>query len=101
MRALKPWLEAQDIRRLRLFGSRARDEARPDSDVDLLVEFDHPPGFMRLAGIELAIEDRLGVTVDLGLAEALRPRIAAGVVVDAIEDCPQLAAALAARGVTA
>lgn len=85
LRALKPWLEAQGIRRLRLFGSRARDEARPDSDVDLLVEFDHPPGFMRLAGIELAIEDRLGVRVDLGLAEALRPRIAAGVVADAID----------------
>ena len=48
LRELKPWLEEQGIVNLRLFGSYARDEAGPDSDVDLLVEFipgEAPSGF--------------------------------------------------------
>lgn len=37
LRALKPWLQERGIARVRLFGSYARDEAGPDSDIDLLV----------------------------------------------------------------
>lgn len=44
LRELKPWLEAQGIVDVRLFGSYARDEAGPDSDVDLLVETARPMG---------------------------------------------------------
>ena len=39
LRELKPWLEEQGVVDLRLFGSFARDEAKPDSDVDLLCRF--------------------------------------------------------------
>ncbi|MFN9251050.1 MAG: nucleotidyltransferase family protein [Brevundimonas sp.] len=42
LRELKPWLEEQGIVNLRLFGSYARDEAGPDSDVDLLVDLSRP-----------------------------------------------------------
>ncbi|HEV7229441.1 nucleotidyltransferase family protein [Brevundimonas sp.] len=42
LRALKPWLEDQGLSRVRLFGSYARDEAGPASDVDLLVEVSRP-----------------------------------------------------------
>ncbi len=42
LRELKPWLEEQGIVNVRLFGSYARDEAGPDSDVDLLVEITRP-----------------------------------------------------------
>lgn len=42
LRELKPWLEEQGIVNVRLFGSYARDEAGPDSDVDLLVEAVRP-----------------------------------------------------------
>ena len=41
------------VKSLALFGSTARGDARPDSDVDLLVEFDHPVGlfaFLELKG---------------------------------------------------
>ena len=40
LRALRPQLEALGFRHVWLFGSVARDEAGPDSDVDLLVEVD-------------------------------------------------------------
>jgi predicted nucleotidyltransferase len=39
---LKPWLAGRGVSRVRLFGSHARDEAGPDSDVDLIVELSWP-----------------------------------------------------------
>ncbi|MFY8162886.1 MAG: nucleotidyltransferase family protein, partial [Brevundimonas sp.] len=44
LRELKPWLAEQGIVNVRLFGSYARDEAGPDSDVDLLVDTSRPMG---------------------------------------------------------
>jgi uncharacterized protein len=50
------------IRRLALFGSVLRDDFRPDSDVDVLVEFaaGRTPGLIRLAGMELELSALLG-----------------------------------------
>ena len=64
LRELKPWLEEQGIVNVRLFGSYARDEAGPDSDVDLLVDVARPMGweFYSLAD---DIAARLGISVDL------------------------------------
>jgi len=55
------------IRRLALFGSVLRDDFRPDSDVDVLVEFEpgHTVGLIRFAGIELELSELLGRKVDL------------------------------------
>lgn len=55
------------IRRLSLFGSILRGDFRQDSDIDLLVEFDpdHIPGLIRLAGMEIELEEILGRKVDL------------------------------------
>jgi len=55
------------IRRLSLFGSALRGDSGPDSDIDLLVEFDadHIPGFIRLAGMEIELSKILGRKVDL------------------------------------
>ncbi len=55
------------IRKLSLFGSTLRGEAGPDSDVDLLVEFqpDQPMGLIRMAGIERELSERIGRNVDL------------------------------------
>ena len=63
------------IIRLALFGSALREDFRPDSDIDLLVEFDpqHIPGLIRLAGIELELSARLGRRVDLRTAQDLSP----------------------------
>ena len=55
------------IKRLSLFGSFLQGKASPDSDIDLLVEFDpeHIPGFIRLAGMENELTEILGYKVDL------------------------------------
>lgn len=48
------------VARLALFGSVACDEARQDSDVDLLVEFDRPVGLFRFMELQSHLEDLLG-----------------------------------------
>ena len=58
------------IRKLALFGSVLREDFRPDSDVDVLVEFEsgYPVGLIRLAGIERELSALLGRKVDLNTA---------------------------------
>jgi predicted nucleotidyltransferase len=55
------------IRRLALFGSVLREDFRPDSDVDILVEFESgcTPGILKIAGMELELSALLGRKVDL------------------------------------
>ena len=55
------------IRRLALFGSVLRDDFRPDSDVDVLVEFEPGTrvGLMGLAGMEIELGELLGRQIDL------------------------------------
>ena|SRR3989338_2720562 len=55
------------IRKLALFGSVLRDDFRPDSDVDVLVEFEPgaTPGLIRLAGMEIELTEMLGRKADL------------------------------------
>lgn len=67
------------VTRLRVFGSIARGEAGPKSDLDLLVEFRDPLGVLRRAEFEEKIEALLGRRVDLATEEELhwliRPRV--------------------------
>jgi predicted nucleotidyltransferase len=58
---------------LALFGSTARDEARPESDVDLLVEFREAPGLTEYMRLKFWLEDSLGRPVDLVMKKALKP----------------------------
>ena len=55
------------IVKLSLFGSALKGELGPDSDIDLLVEFDpqHTPGLIKLAGMEIELSEILGRKVDL------------------------------------
>ena len=62
------------VKRLALFGSVARDEARPDSDVDVLVDFDGPVTLDRYMGLKFHLEDALGARVDLVTTSGLKPR---------------------------
>lgn len=72
-------LQRYRVRSLALFGSVARDEAGPASDVDLLVEFERPAGLFNFVALHQYLEDLLGRRVDLGtpdsLREALRPNV--------------------------
>jgi predicted nucleotidyltransferase len=63
------------IRRLALFGSALRDDFTPESDVDILVEFEpgHVPGFIKLAGMEIELGSVLGRKVDMRTPEDLSP----------------------------
>jgi|ERR1700674_846658 len=58
---------------LALFGSVARDEAGPESDVDILVEFRETPGLAEYMGLKFWLEDHLGQHVDLVMDKALKP----------------------------
>lgn len=63
------------VRSLSLFGSVARDEDGPASDVDLLVEFDRPVGYFGLFALQDYLESLLDYKVDLGTPDSLKPRI--------------------------
>jgi predicted nucleotidyltransferase len=73
--ALARLCRSHGIRRLALFGSVPKGTARPDSDVDFLVEFepDAVPGFLGLAEIEAELSGLLGRPVDLRTAHELSP----------------------------
>jgi predicted nucleotidyltransferase len=71
LRELKPWLEDQGIVNVRLFGSYARDEAGPDSDVDLLVDLSKPLG-LRFYSLAEDLQDLIGLNVDLLTTDGLR-----------------------------
>lgn len=73
------------VDRLALFGSVARDEARPDSDVDVLVSFDGPATSQRYFGVQFCLEDALGGPVDLVTEKALRAELRPCVERDIIE----------------
>ncbi len=64
---LAAFCRARGIRRLGLFGSALRGELRPDSDIDLLVEFEsgRTPGLLSLAEFEFELEGLLGREVEL------------------------------------
>jgi predicted nucleotidyltransferase len=77
-------LQAMGVKSLDLFGSVARDEAKTDSDVDFLVEFNHPVGLFEFIEVRLYLEDLLGYPVDLGTLEALRENFREPVLEDVI-----------------
>jgi hypothetical protein len=68
----REFLRGLGVKSLNLFGSVARDEAKPDSDIDLLVEFNQPKGLFQILEVKFYLEDLLGCSVDLGTEQALR-----------------------------
>lgn len=73
-----------NISALSVFGSVARDEARADSDVDILVEFNQPVGLFQFIELQQRLEAVLGCKVDLGTLRSLKPRIKEQVLEEAI-----------------
>ena len=72
----KPMLTARyGVTRLTLFGSTARDAARGDSDIDILVAFNGPAISERYFGVLFHLEDLFGAPVNLVTEKGLRPEL--------------------------
>jgi predicted nucleotidyltransferase len=80
----QPLMTTYHLARLELFGSCVRDEQTPASDVDILVEYETPPGLFDFVRLKTALTDLLGVEVDLVMKDALRPRIGQRVLREAV-----------------
>ena len=63
------------VRKIGVFGSVARDEQTDESDIDLLVEFSRPVGFVTFMRLEHFLSERLGRPVDLVTSDSLKPVI--------------------------
>ena len=62
---IQPILGKYPIKRASIFGSYARQEARTESDIDILVEFSKTISLLQFVSIQLELEDILGKKVDL------------------------------------
>ena len=76
-------MRAFGVRALGIFGSHARGDARPDSDLDVLVEFERRT-FDDFMGLKLMLEDLFGRPVDLVLAERIKPRLRARILSEVV-----------------
>jgi uncharacterized protein len=85
LKALEPELRERGISAAAVFGSVVRGHARPDSDVDVLVDIDPAAAFdlLDLVGVKNLLADRLGRAVDVVEKEALKPRIRASILAEA------------------
>lgn len=72
---LREFCRAHGIRTLRLFGSALEGQLQPDSDIDLLVDFDRGrvPGLLTIARLELELGELLGREVELRTPRDLSP----------------------------
>lgn len=74
--------EESDLEMLGVFGSVARGDDRPDSDVDIIVRFKNPVGLLAMIRLEDRLRESIGRPVDLGTENSLHPLIRANVLND-------------------
>lgn len=72
-------LRKNDVKRASLFGSYARGEAKPGSDIDILVEFSKRKSLLDLVGVEQELSDTLGAKVDLLTEKSISPYLIDGI----------------------
>jgi uncharacterized protein len=77
-------LRQRGVKSMAIFGSLARGEATPASDIDMLVEFARPVGLFEFIRLELYLEDLTGRHVDLVTPDALRPAMRAYILNEAV-----------------
>jgi hypothetical protein len=87
LRGLEPALRAQGVTSLAIFGSRSRQDARPGSDLDVLVEVDPQRKFslLDLVGVEHTIKDTIGLEARAEMRRSLEPRFAERIADDIID----------------
>lgn len=86
LRALRPHFEREGVTHMTLFGSRARGDNRPDSDIDLVVEVDPQRKFslLDLSGVGLVVQDNLGFPASVVMRRSARPAMLAAAKRDGI-----------------
>jgi len=72
------------LRSMAIFGSRIRGDAKPDSDLDILVEFENPPGLFRFQELEEELAHYTGLKVDLVMKSALKQRLGTRILSEAV-----------------
>uniref|UniRef100_UPI0040568633 nucleotidyltransferase family protein n=1 Tax=Candidatus Electrothrix sp. TaxID=2170559 RepID=UPI0040568633 len=68
-------LKKHDAGRIGIFGSRARGDDRPGSDLDVLVDFNKTKSLLALVSIEQELTEILGIKVDLLTEGAISPHL--------------------------
>lgn len=76
--------ERYSVSYLGIFGSYVRDEATPESDLDVLVDFSTPPTLFQFVRLKNELSDLLGISVDLVMKSALKPKIGAHVLAEVV-----------------
>lgn len=82
MNKIRAACDAKGISMLGVFGSVARGEDTPNSDVDLLVRLGKPVGFVEFIALEDTFREILGRNVDLATESSLHPLIRKNVLAD-------------------
>ena len=79
-------IRAEGATALYLFGSAARDQAGPDSDIDVFIECDatRRVSLLDIIGIKHIIEDDLGLPVDITTRQGLHPRLRDNILAEAV-----------------
>lgn len=77
-------IRAYGVARLAVFGSCVRGEDRPDSDVDILVEFEAPVSIFKFLDVKDYLETILGRPVDLVMRGALKPQLRDRILAEAV-----------------
>jgi hypothetical protein len=72
------------VKQIGIFGSYVREEEKKKSDIDILVEFTEPIGLFRFMDLEEHLTNLLGTNVDLVSKKALKPRIGARILKEAV-----------------
>jgi predicted nucleotidyltransferase len=86
LRRSEPALRARGVRRAALFGSVARGDNRPDSDIDVMIEIDPdaPIGVFDYVGLKEYIAGLFEGSVDVVSQESLKPYVRPAAIADAI-----------------
>lgn len=72
-------LKEQGAKKIAVFGSYAKGEEKPESDIDIIVEFSEKKSLLELVRIERELSENLGIKVDLLTEKSISPYLIDGI----------------------